>query len=693
MLHPTLLTAFPGTAQQLLPDLQAHWKTRPGPLLAALEVSAHPEDLTAALIRLLAQDRQLQLRRQGHRTDSAVTLVWLADAHDPGVGAAVQKLRGLLQHAEWAGLEVRLHLLLFLPDVARPDPHGWEQARAQLLELREDPDATPVTRVWPLSLRNRADLYLRAAQDLLPLLAHFVELCVHSGDVLNPAVPSGRDWAGLGLARMQLRGAPISEIAGQLWQLLREEQLGPLPPLPPAPEALQAVVDSVPPGQGHHADPWAQAAMQALRPAREQLERQLSQLDSLLPWEYGREALLRGLPHLQEAHVRLRAAVKRSGEALDAAVAPFDDVAGVGGKRARLRRINARLNVGRSVDEHELDRLNDALAPVDDALGEHNAQAFLDMEREVAERRSRVQRWSDQLSELREELAALPEPPPAPPPGCVGGLLRLLRRVPPPPEPPQVLQRRTLERRVTALYADLQREHAQLTARRLRWDNQLMVYRLALAYHEAVRHESERADQALAHLQALTAETARTENDQPLVITATREQHIPPEALREEARALLRQGLGELFWDDDVDEARSRVRDAGLRLREEHRSPQLHDLDENLWATALLAAAPRVVSRSTPSQQLTFTLLGAVNPVPLASHYTAHDTWFPDETLLVQMLWPLHPDQLLILDGTSTPLAAVSSPSLDDVLPQEVTPMPSHDERHNPALDELFATL
>ncbi|MBB6099675.1 hypothetical protein HNR42_003133 [Deinobacterium chartae] len=666
-LHPTLFTVFPGTPVTLLGELRAVWAARPGPLLQVLEVLEHPQPLTPALRRLLDQGRALALQQGGHSCDTALTLVWLAEAHDSQLLPALQALQVMLDTPDWAGLELRLHLLLLLPDVCGAPQHT-DAARATLEALAPDDHSWPLTRVWPISARNRSDLFLSRPSDLTPLIAAFVERTVLGDAPLYSTAPAGRDLAALGACRIETAGLPAHVITQALWGTLLECRLAPAPALPAPP--------LVPPDD-------------AGPEAYETLEQELLALEETLPWEYGRAALLGGLAHLNDAVRVLDEAYVRAAAALEEALAPFDALFGASGKRARLKRLDERMRRGRDVDEAEVRRLRAALEPIDEALASEHLEALLERDMDVTAMRRRVEEAREKAAELRAALAALPEAQPPQPRGC----LTFWQRSKP---DPNAAQRNQLEMRLERAQAEEKAAREALQAAERRYRRALLTQRAARAYHDAVNGERQRLRVAQTNLQAFVVSGGPEGTSQPLVLSLPQRKPLPPELLERHARALIASGYAELFWDGDLAEAKARLTDAARALRGDLPLDPPDLADDALWITALRASAPRIVARNAAAQHLSTLLIGEAPLPPIERDLWTDPDGFPGEVLLLQVLQNLQPADLLGLDAPAVPTTEPGPEAEDPPAPLPVPQAPLAAaapglQRPNGVLDELFA--
>ncbi|WP_448376980.1 hypothetical protein, partial [Fervidobacterium sp.] len=181
----------------------------------ALEVVG-PKEVERGLVALLSQGRQLELKRKGLEPDPALTLVVLAEAEREGLLDFLDALRGESQRGPWAGMELRLHLVLFLFG-----PEGLEVLKA----LPPDPGFQPPTRVWPVSRWGRNGLYLPREEHLSVWVQHFVEALVASRAPLQPE--KGLDWVGLGIARLELERPSPGALVPLLWEAVKGVRIGP----------------------------------------------------------------------------------------------------------------------------------------------------------------------------------------------------------------------------------------------------------------------------------------------------------------------------------------------------------------------------------------------------------------------------------------------------------------------------------
>ncbi|PYE51976.1 hypothetical protein DES52_11322 [Deinococcus yavapaiensis KR-236] len=654
-LHPTIVVAFEGTPHRLLPSLECAWQEREGLLRESLEVTRSPEALTRALRALLSQERLLSLRRRGHVVDRAVTLVWLADAHDEHLMSHVNRLPTTLEQADWAGLEVRLHVLLLLPDVAASTPEQWTHAKANVSRLEASETAVPVTRVWPLSLRNQADLYLQHPEDLAPLAQHFVELCVLSDVPLGRVTPNGRDWAALGMCALHAHSAPESELITRLWSSLWPPSNDALPSvaLPPdVPDATLPAPDASD-DDAHAERAWRDALTTALRAPRQFVDEHLARYDEPLPWEYGRIALQQSPARLADMAARLDHALDVTARQVDAVVDECDRAGGVEGHRARLRRLLARQRRGRAVDDATVTRLTALLADVDSALASHDATWFVTHDDTARRARTQLTVLEERRAALLANLAALGPSTPEPQ-GCLAFLLRPFTRRQRRARAERERQRDALQRCLRALRRERHEHFGSVARATWQWERTLLRYRVRLAHLEALQHERARLTETQRALRRATERPLSPPAPHPLRLHVTTPDAVPTVEVAAAAEALRHHGLVELLWDGDVDDVHARLAHTAADLRRAHHV-NVTAFTEDVWAAAQLAAAPRVAAHDRPGQQVTFAVLGNAAPPPLPGPAWTSPTWFAGEVLLLQVLEPLGPDQLLGLNGGASP--------------------------------------
>lgn len=229
-LHPTIIAASGEAATQISSSLEEQWGTTlgDGAEVLAFAVPAKCERWAQAIRQIHDAARVARLQRLGYWIDPAINAVWLAELHDPELPRLLSSLEAGVQTGLTQGRELRAHLLLLMPDLFDASPDQQERARENLELLRPTSDALFATRVWPVSARNRADLYLRdPPDDLLPLVQHFVEACLFRSFPFHPNGCRGRDWGGVGCCSFVIGKPSARNLSAYVWTEIKRTIVGP----------------------------------------------------------------------------------------------------------------------------------------------------------------------------------------------------------------------------------------------------------------------------------------------------------------------------------------------------------------------------------------------------------------------------------------------------------------------------------
>jgi len=685
MIHPTVLVAFPGLAEALVRVAEPLWQERLGPKALALEV-ARPDSLDGALVSLLAQPRQLELRRKGYDPDPALTLAVIASGDEAGLPGFVEKLEQKISNGPWAGMELRLHLVLFLRE---PE---------NLAHFPPNPDHHPPTRVWPVSRWARNGLYLPKEEHLAVWVQHFVEALVASQAPLQPE--KGRDWVGLGIARLEMEQPNPQTLVPILWEAIRQVELGVPPEVPPPPPwAFQPTPPPARPertscdAHPNWSNPnWDRYRQEQRAAASLAVEQALLPLESPAPYELGRQALLLGLPALPKSLNGLKKAIQRAEDERATLLETLDKTAGVAEKRARLNRLRARIQRGglggREDLQQEIRTLQKALEPVDQALEEGNVAFFLqhDPEAQQASRElATLEEWFQNNRERWEKEVDNPPPPSNRPKQWTQWFTNRLRPATPPESGSEMASiRKRLCGNAWHLLQEAHPQQERLTQRHLFFGEVLDRFAMVNRYLEALKREQERAKRALTLAKGFVPSRVHPE-DNPLVVRIP--QHVPSThpKVRAAAHYLVKEGALEAFWDNDLKGFENRLWEVARWLAKRLGPVQLSTPDELLWSTLVVAGAPRVLVHNWPEHRQYAYVLG---PNPKARWGEAYDqeSWLPGEGILFRMVFPLTPEQFL--EGT-TPL----TPESHGEETPPTSPAPRGEEvliRHNPLLDEIF---
>ncbi|WP_038069797.1 hypothetical protein [Thermus scotoductus] len=691
MVHPTLLVAFPGFPETLARAAQPLWTERLGPKALALEVVG-PKDLERGFVALLSQARQLELKRRGLEPEASLSLVVLAKADQEGLPGFLETLKTQVGQGPWAGMELRLHLVLFLLG-----PEGLEALKA----LSPDPGFHPPTRVWPVSRWGRNGLYLPKEEHLAVWVQHFVEALVASRAPLQPE--KGLDWVGLGIARLELERPSPQALVPILWEGLQKIRIAPAPEVPPPPS--RAFTPSPPltppkresctqhPEWNAHLSKWEAYRSEQTAKAMEAGEEALALLDSPTPYELGRRALLAGLPALPETLTRLEAAAKTAEEERKGLLEILDRTAGVAEKRARLHRLMSRKNRlrGQGDLEREVQELEKELEPVDQAIGEGDVAFFLRRDPEAQEAEQRLtelaQKFQNNAEQWQNELEEAPAPPT---PFWKRWLLWLWRTLARPTKHQEAEEtRKRLCDRAWQLLFQAWAEEEKRTQRYFHYEAILHRFALLTEYLKALSREQNRATGVQKLVEGFSPAPSSPEEN-PLVIRIPQPILSSDPELQAAARLLLKEGALEALWDGDLPGLEARLREAAERLADQVGSARLPTPAEELWSPLVAAAAPRVLARHWPEHHQYAYVLGPAPGTRWGEAYDRED-WLPGESILLRLVFPLAPEHLL--EDTVSPLQeAVPGP------PEEPKPTaePGKDGgeiiRNNPLLDELLAS-
>jgi hypothetical protein len=691
MVHPTLVVAFPGLAQSLVGEVEPLWRTRLGKKILALEVT-HPEALVSSLQALLDQSRLLELKRAGLDLDPALTLVVLAPADPDQLFPHLKGAEAVLKEDPWAGMEVRIHLVLFV--------RGPESLQA-LEALPPDPGHPIPTRVWPLSLWSRNGLRLPKEEHLKTCIQHFVEALVLTQAPLQPS--KGRDWMGLGIARLELEQPDPAILVPKIWEAIQGVRLGPSPRVPtPSAEALRAALAphaSQPPPLPERKSceahpPWLGEAWQARREklrdaAAEAVESLLLPLEAQTPFDLGRKALLGGVPNLVATLEELDKALSKTSARKNEVLEILNQTAGTADKWARLRRLKARRErrglTGASL-EGEIQKLESELEEVRKALEDGDTQFFLERDPKAKEATQRLRSLEEEFKENHgrwNENLPHKEPP-------LPWWRRLFWRKPLSLSEETVHLRKRLCDKAWHLLQEAQEAEQELTERQVHFLLLLKELSLVQEHLEALKRERNRAQQALSQLESFTPPSASPEEN-PLVLRVSQELPSDHPQLRAAALELVQEGVLEAFWDGDVSEVKETLRETAERLAERLGPRPLREIPEELWSTLVAAAAPRVLVRNWPEHHQFAYVLGPTSGRRWGESYEA-EPWFPGESVLMRMVYPLYSEHLLADFAPSLHEARTSEgPPPTSPLPPPGPGSEPGIRRDNPLLDELLA--
>lgn len=678
MRRPTLVLPLSHLGRSLVRQALPFWPQR---LEEGTWAVAEWEAWRPALQGLLALPKFLALKRRGTALDFGLHVVVLAEASEEGLPPLVADLEAAFLRGEYRDQEVWLHLVLFL--------RGPEDLEG-LKRFAPDPTYPLACRVWPVSRWSTNGLYLPKDEFLALWVQHFVEALVRSGAPLAPQ--RGRDWVGLGIARLDWAKPNSEALALRLWEEIQNVQLASppqVPDLPPCPPLDLSRAPKLPERTDCRTFPeWQEGRWEAFRKevalqGEASLEPVLAALEARYPFEIGRQALLLGLPALRESERLLDEALSRIGAEWDALLSELDRVAGLEGRRARLARLEARAAQGRPVDAEEMARHREALAELDQALAEGDLSLFLEKDEAAQQARERLGWLKDRYLDLREKWSRMEQAPPATPPSFWAKVRALLRRL---FGKREAHQGETLTRKdlCDLGWRVLRESHEANEAHTQRFLHYLEHWRRMLLlrhYREALAREKEGVAQALGWVGRLDL-TPRPQDENPLELRV-QARGVPRHKIQEAAKALVQAGALEAFWDGDVESVRHAFLEEARRLAEATPVEPLAEVPEEVWDALVVAASPRVRLMNWPEHRRYAYVLGSVQRRRWGEPY-GEESWFPEEIILLRMVYPLAPDHLADVSLWEAPLEdSQGEEQRSDRRQSDVI-------RGNPLLDELL---
>lgn len=677
MVHPTLLLPFP-SARALVDPLYPVWEKRLGPRAPALE-KALPQAWREGLWRLLDQTRLLALRKRGFPPDPALTVVFLASPLDEDLEATLDALEGFFLGGESRGIEARLHLVLLLRT-----PEEF-QAAARFPPL---PDHPLPSRVWPLALWNRRGARLPREEHLRTWVQHFLEALLLTQAPLQPA--RGRDWMGLGLARMERAYPEAQELVPGLWEAIKEAGDGEPPtcllPGPPRPASLSPYPPkpqredcfTYPEWEGPK---WEEALHVRAQEEQAALDEALLPLEGSLRFPCVEEALSRGPKALEALLMTLREAQAELKAKQDRLLEELDEGLGLKGQRARFKRLRARKDRGRPVDPEEFAALEALFQELDGALEGGHLEALLERDREARDLQRKLAELEQELAEGRETWNTQVEVPPPPKPQ--GFWARLRERFFPRSalsSPPSLRKRLCDE--AWSILGEAHEFHAAYAAKRERYGRIRQEYVFLRALLLALAEEEARIQEGLERIQGFRPKTpSRPAN--PLVVQLPGPRP-PRSAYRQEAQRLLREGILDHLWStEDLEALEEELLEGARRLLALTPPPGPLNPSPEAWALLVEAATPQVPVRTWPEHRAYAYVLGDAQGMRWGEPY-GEEPWREGEMVLLRMVYPLVPEDLW-REGAE-PLAEEGEPLLEAAPPKD-------DLRPNPLLDEVLGLL
>lgn len=677
MIHPTLVVAFPGLGQGLVQEALRAWEQRLGNRQLALEVVLEPRATEAALKKLLSQERFLKLQGLGYALDPALNLVVFAEASHAELDNFLQETSRNLRSGPRKGLEVRLHLVLFV---------GSADDLEALKHLPPDPSHEPATRLWPVSRWSRSGLRLAQERHLTPWVQHFVEALLLSQAPLHPE--NGRDWVGLGIARLEKEKPSPAALAAIIFQWVQKVQLNAPSTIPPAPSCAwtppappqsspRTSCDQHPQWSG---SVWEEQRKKSGEKAEEALDQLLISLEGPYPYEIGRQALLHGLPALKGAIADMGRALEELEAREKELLEKLDQAADIPGKRGRLQRLLTRQKRGLDLQD-EIARLKQVLEPVNQALEEGDLEFFLKTDAEAKALREKLdeiyQKFEENRHRWENDLVPSPQPQDA-------WWKRLLGRKKQAPQGQTLLRKRLCDAAWDLLKQaeEIQQSYTQRHHTLLGLWQELVLLR---THREALARERERALKVQKDILAYKPPAVGQE-DNPLIIRMPYHLRTDHPVLQREAELLVKEGALEAFWDQDQEAFGQALWARAQKAARALQGQVQWKAGEEVWFMAVAAAAPRVLVGNWPEHRQYAYVLGKALQDRWGEAYDQEE-WFPNETVLLRLLYPLaYPHFLEEEAEEGLPEQENEKPTGPGAEP----PISSEVVRDNPLLDELL---
>ena len=678
LLHPVVVTATGNWPQDLVARLLPRWSQRLRVASRVLEFAKGPPSVGwAHAIRTLLQEQRIgELVREGFQVAPTIDVVWLAQSHAPELEAELEDLESQRDGPLFSGREVRIHVLLLLPSVFPIGQGEPARAQANIERLRPDRAAYPPLRVWPISLRNRADLHLRDANELAPLVQHFVEALICTDLPVQPTL--GRDWAGVGLCRMAVARPARESVAARLASVLIKKSLAPvvvpsLPACPVHPASIQAVDPPPRPERRscHElpewkvANPWQEFRESVREQYRRSVAQTVSHTERLLGNEAVEHALQSGVPAVRALRKRLEQELQTAQAQLNEATAPFDAAFQVQGLRAYLESIREAANRD---DSTLLGWGREQIENVDRALESCDIEAFLQRDPEAQEAEEKIQEAQSHFRRIDQEWKRTLAPPEdAQQPAAAGqrGTLRrwfdrgakwvweTLRDLFLPPTVAEndedAERRKQLCERAWKQVQSAYDAGSKVTDRSTYWLERWAEFRLRRAYRDALVRAIERCE-TTERLAKQLREAAVRRQSPGLTLQFHVSEPTLQRALHEGAENLIRDGALRALNKDQLPSLKRRIAQEAGRLAAQVKTAPLSELvDPDSWRAALEIAAPRAMIAHRPDQLAFTCVIGHASPPPglgvqyQLPHWLTEDT----EALVFRFVCPVLPEDLL----------------------------------------------
>lgn len=635
MVQPTLIISFP-SARFLVEPLYAIWEKRLGPKALALE-KALPQAWRKEFWRLLSQSRLQALHARGFPPDPAPTLVVLASPLDGELEDTLSDLEAFFLGAGSQGIEARLHLVLLLRNL--------EDFRAAG-RFPPDPSHPLPSRVWPLSLWNRRGRYLAREEYLQVWVQHFVEALLHTKAPLQPT--QGRDWMGLGIARMERTQPQAHDLIPELWEAIKGAGGDysptftlPQPPktssearYPPKPERQDCL--HYPEWQG----PLWEKALQALAQKEETaLEEALLSLENPIRFSGVDEALCKGPKALEATLAVLQGVRAELQTRRHAVLAELDEGLGLRGQRARYRRLKARKDRGKPDNTEDFNRLEALFQKLDESLGDGCPEVLLEKDGEARALQDELNRLKAELEEGQKAWNELEVAPPPSRPQRLWGLFPLRSTATEPPT-----SRKRLCDEAWSLLEEAHKLHTAYAAKLEKCRRICLEVSYLNALLPALDEEERRLQETLERIQSFSPRAPSRANN-PLVVRLAGPRP-PRSAYRQEAARLLQDGILEHLWyGDDQEALEEALLEGAEHLLAHIPPPEPLNPSSEAWVRLVEAATPQIPVRTWPEHRAYAYVLGSAQGQRWGEPY-AEEPGREGEVVLFRLLYPLSAEDL-----------------------------------------------
>ena len=660
-MHPTLLLTLSDTWRPLVGDLETKWKERLGLKAHCLEIhDASVQDLSLGVRGILDYTRVRKLEEHGYTVVPALNLVLLAEANDPQLREITHSIVDFLS-TQGHGLDTRLHIVLLWPE--KDDP-------AHLDYLAPAPDAPVPTRVWPLCRWTKRGMWLSTQDSFRTWLQYFVEILLLKDSPLNP--PLGRQWAGLGIAKIEWGQPDPCHYLIQLWQAVLRLDLGSAHP--PLKLALPDLPSVSPPKNPEDRNPdesprwqeedWKEYRQTLQERASATMASFLNNLEDWLSLHFLQRPLREGLPQLQETIRVLKEKDEELQEQQTALLEELERLLGLEGIRARKQLLDKQRERGHPINAEELRVLSERLEPFDKALETGSIDFFLDRDSEFQEAKDELKKLEEAFDQTLANCQEAASAKMAQPPSSVWArILRQIKQI--------LLFNRSSANQASAnlpcerawrILERAYRKHEVIADRHHQYLSLWMKLDLLGSIRLLIREYVRRASETLSFASSLKIEGCPGEEPQVFRYIPARE--VPPPLLEEEAHRLVKKGILDFVAAKDIEGLQISLLEGAERLvnKLKHADPGTISIPDDEWGIVMNAAAPLVPTINWPEHQHYTYVLGSASPNRWTEPLITDRDWKPGETLVLRLVYPLLPEHILQIHNVDWQVQPQSSP-------------------------------